>query len=192
MNSILTTLPQSILDAIQNPFVIKNANGVVVACNKAFQNLYKPGEKSILGQTSHDFLPVKEADRHVEADVHLLTGTGSCVDYQITRGLPGGHLLQLDVRKSSSWAPDGSAELLAVLNTKIQSNACAQHNYLLSPREIGVLELLVQGNSQKHIAKALGISNFTVNDHLKSIYSKLGVTSRTQAQLKAIVELGMV
>lgn len=191
MNSLVKTFPQTVLDEIENPFVIKNAHGVVLACNKAFQNLYRPGAAKIVGLTSYDFLPLKEAEIHVNADLALIAGTDSFVDYRITRDASDGNALQLDVHKSASFRADGTPEILAVLHTKTLPCSGAQYNYLLSPKEMGVLELLVQGHSQKRIAKILGISNFTVNDHLKAVYTKLGVTSRTQAQLKAIVELGM-
>ena len=65
------------------------------------------------------------------------------------------------------------------------------NNYTLSPRESSVLKLLVRGCSQKQIAATLGISHHTVADYLKSIYAKLGVNSRTQAQLKGILDLGL-
>lgn len=191
MSNSSAILPQSVLDAIQNPFVIKNANGIVIACNQAFQKHYDLGENRILGFTSYDFAPRKEAVIHVQADVAILSGAGSYLDYRITRDRPDGTILQLDVHKSSSFSENGSLQILSVVNTQIQPCGGVLHNYLLTPRETGVLKLLVQGNSQKHIARALGISHFTVSDHLKAIYGKLGVTSRTQAQLKAIVELGM-
>ena len=55
----------------------------------------------------------------------------------------------------------------------------------LSPREMEVLQLLVEGLSNKEIAHLLSISPRTVNFHLGNIYSKLGVGSRTEAALFA-------
>ncbi len=55
--------------------------------------------------------------------------------------------------------------------------------YHFSKREIEVVELLLQGKSNKQIALALGISEHTVEFHLKNIYAKLGVRSRTEAIL---------
>jgi len=55
---------------------------------------------------------------------------------------------------------------------------------LLSEREKEVVELLLQGKSNKQIALALGISDRTVEFHLKNVYSKLQVRSRTEAILK--------
>jgi DNA-binding NarL/FixJ family response regulator len=55
----------------------------------------------------------------------------------------------------------------------------------LSPRERQVLELLVTGLANKHIARRLGITERTVKAHLTSIFQQLGVTDRTQAALWA-------
>ena len=53
-----------------------------------------------------------------------------------------------------------------------------------SAREREVIELLVQGKSNKQIALALHLAGRTVEFHLSNIYAKLGVTSRTEAALK--------
>lgn len=54
----------------------------------------------------------------------------------------------------------------------------------LSQRETDVAELLLQGKSNKQIASALNVSVRSVEFHLSSIYTKLGVASRTEAALK--------
>jgi two-component system, NarL family, response regulator YdfI len=51
----------------------------------------------------------------------------------------------------------------------------------LSPREIEVLEMLAEGLGNKTIAKRLHISEHTVKFHVGSIFSKLHVSSRTEA-----------
>jgi len=51
----------------------------------------------------------------------------------------------------------------------------------LSPREVEVLKLLAAGLSNKEIAERLVIAVGTVKKHLKNIYGKLGVHSRTMA-----------
>lgn len=56
----------------------------------------------------------------------------------------------------------------------------------LTARELEVLRLLAEGRSNKAIASALSVSPRTVNFHLDNIYSKLGVTSRTEAAIYAL------
>jgi len=56
----------------------------------------------------------------------------------------------------------------------------------LTPREKEVLHLLAQGLSSALIAKRLVISLVTVNSHVRAIYSKLGVSSRSAATRFAI------
>jgi DNA-binding CsgD family transcriptional regulator len=55
---------------------------------------------------------------------------------------------------------------------------------LLSNREQEVAALLLQGKSNKQIAAALHITQNTVEFHLKNIYAKLQVSSRTELMLK--------
>ena len=56
----------------------------------------------------------------------------------------------------------------------------------LSERELQVLEHLVEGKSNREIADTIYVSLDTVKAHLKSIYKKLGVHSRTEAATIAI------
>lgn len=56
----------------------------------------------------------------------------------------------------------------------------------LSEREAGVLRLLAQGHTNKDMAQALILSVRTVEAHLRSVYGKLGVRSRTEAALWAV------
>jgi DNA-binding NarL/FixJ family response regulator len=55
----------------------------------------------------------------------------------------------------------------------------------LTPRERGVLEALAGGATTSQIADRLGLSDKTVRNHLSSIFTKLRVTDRTQAVIKA-------
>ncbi|MCY0877156.1 MAG: response regulator transcription factor [Firmicutes bacterium] len=57
---------------------------------------------------------------------------------------------------------------------------------LLSPREVEVLTVLVEGLSNKSISEKLYISETTVKLHISNIYRKLGVRSRSQAVVHAI------
>jgi DNA-binding NarL/FixJ family response regulator len=56
----------------------------------------------------------------------------------------------------------------------------------LTLREQEVLQLLAKGRLQKNIATTLGISVNTLRTHLRSIYEKLHVHSRSEAMLKLL------
>ncbi|UCC56069.1 MAG: response regulator [Gammaproteobacteria bacterium] len=56
----------------------------------------------------------------------------------------------------------------------------------LTPRESEILSLLAEGQSNKVIARNLGISDGTVKLHVKSILRKLGVHSRVEAAVMAV------
>jgi DNA-binding NarL/FixJ family response regulator len=55
----------------------------------------------------------------------------------------------------------------------------------LTPRERDVLQALAAGATSSQIAASLGLSGKTVRNHLSNIFTKLRVTDRTQAAIKA-------
>jgi DNA-binding NarL/FixJ family response regulator len=56
----------------------------------------------------------------------------------------------------------------------------------LTERELDVLRLLGEGRTNREIARALVLSNKTVEHHLDHIYNKLGVSCRTAAVVFAV------
>lgn len=61
----------------------------------------------------------------------------------------------------------------------------------LSPRELEVLQLVAQGNSNPAIGRMLFLSETTVKTHLGHVFEKLGVNDRTRAVTRAM-ELGLL
>jgi DNA-binding NarL/FixJ family response regulator len=61
----------------------------------------------------------------------------------------------------------------------------------LTPRELEVLRLMAEGLPNKTIAIRLGISEHTVKFHVNAILGKLGVSSRTEAVVRA-TRLGLI
>ena len=57
----------------------------------------------------------------------------------------------------------------------------------LTERESQVLQLVAEGMANKQIALNLGISEHTVKFHISSIYTKLGVTNRTEAVRAGVI-----
>jgi ATP/maltotriose-dependent transcriptional regulator MalT len=56
----------------------------------------------------------------------------------------------------------------------------------LTAREREVLAMISQGSSNKHIARALEIAPETVKSHVKRIFLKLAVSTRTEAVFRAL------
>ena len=59
-------------------------------------------------------------------------------------------------------------------------------DHKLSPREVDLLKLLAEGHSYKTAAKALSISIDTVRFHIRNIYDKLHVHSKSEAVILAL------
>lgn len=73
----------------------------------------------------------------------------------------------------------------SLAQTEVKVSPENAHNTSLTPRQLDVLALLVQGHSNKDIATRLGLSEGTVKMHVTSIFKELGVSNRTQATLAA-------
>ncbi len=68
---------------------------------------------------------------------------------------------------------------------RFELNALARDSLGLTGQEMRVLEGLAAGQSNKEIARALGLSPNTVKTHLANLFAKLDVRRRTQAIGKA-------
>ncbi|WP_232073929.1 response regulator [Spirosoma aureum] len=87
----------------------------------------------------------------------------------------------------------GGSPMTASIARKIlqhfqQPKARPTEEYNLSARELDIVKGLVSGYSYKLIADELHISIDTVRSHIRSIYDKLQVNSKTEAVLKAMRE----
>jgi len=59
-------------------------------------------------------------------------------------------------------------------------------DYELTPHEVRILKLFVEGHNYKTAAAALDVTASTINFHLQRIYEKLQVHSKTEAVAKAL------
>jgi DNA-binding CsgD family transcriptional regulator len=82
-----------------------------------------------------------------------------------------------------------AADAVVVLPTK--ASPPADGNVPLTPRELEVLALLVEGASNKMIARRLGISVHTAKFHVSSLLDKLDAVGRTDAVAHA-ARLGVI
>ena len=73
-----------------------------------------------------------------------------------------------------------------VARDQAQQAVSPDTNDPLTPREVDVLQLLVEGLTNQAIAQVLGLSAGTVKSYVQTILRKLDVSDRTQAAVKAI------
>jgi DNA-binding CsgD family transcriptional regulator len=117
------------------------------------------------------------------------------VDYQalIAAPAPGGGLIAVALNRQGRDLSSDDLQLLDLLRIHIgQAAAIALHpgsatspdaaaNGLLTRRQARILQLVADGQSDRGIARTLGISTRTVQAHLQHTYRALDVTSRTEA-----------
>ncbi|MBP2181631.1 response regulator [Amycolatopsis magusensis] len=84
----------------------------------------------------------------------------------------------------------GAHEGITVISPSAAATLCGSPDPGLTPREREVLSLLGSGLSNRDIARRLGLAERTVKVHVGNVLAKLGVTSRTQAALRAEALLG--
>ncbi len=80
-------------------------------------------------------------------------------------------------------SPDIARKLVTMFQKTIPPR---QAEHRLSPREMDVLRLLSEGHSYKTTAAALRLSQDTIRFHIKKIYEKLHVHSKSEAVIKAL------
>ena len=95
-------------------------------------------------------------------------------------------LLEAIMEVHSGGAPMTASVARKVLNLFTTVAPPALHEVNLTARESEILQHLVSGSSYKKISKDLFISFDTVNSHIKKIYEKLQVHSKTEAVAKAL------
>jgi DNA-binding CsgD family transcriptional regulator len=95
----------------------------------------------------------------------------------VLAGAPGGRLARVD--------EPAHVALVDAIDTSASQEAA------LTPREIEVLNLLVEGVSNKTIARRLGISIHTAKFHVGSLLDKLDASGRTDAVAHA-ARLGVI
>jgi DNA-binding NarL/FixJ family response regulator len=94
------------------------------------------------------------------------------------------------VRQAASGAAPMNAYIAAKVLAMFARLAPARgpDEYGLTAREREILQLLVDGLTMRHIAQRLAVSYHTVDTHLRNIYAKLHVRSRSGAVAKALRE----
>ena len=120
-------------------------------------------------------------DDHQNIFQALLNGANG----YILKKTPPAKLLEYIQEASTGGAPMTASVAAQVLKMFSRINLPADKSYNLSEREKEVLQLLVNGYSYKMIAAEMFIAMDTVRSHIKKIYDKLHVNSKSEAVAKA-------
>ena len=97
------------------------------------------------------------------------------------------------VLDGSVWAPRKVlARLIDAAGAQAGAGAVDGEGILskMTPRELEVLQLLQDGNSNRQIARVMGIDEVTVKAHLGRMMRKTGATNRVELALRATEEQG--
>ncbi len=151
------------------------------------------------GRTGIEATPVVKAIRPDTQVLMLTVFEDEDKIFQAIRNGASGYLLKRtppteiiaaihDVHKGGSPMTSSIARRVLQFFQQQPSNHQPKADYDLSPRELDILKSLVKGYSYKLIADEHFISIDTVRSHIRHIYEKLQVNSKTEAVLKALKE----
>jgi DNA-binding CsgD family transcriptional regulator len=171
-----------------DPFYIHFLNGGGDGC-------YRLSDLAPQGFRRSDYFSTYYRHLEIDDELGLLVSIGpeSCAHVSIIRRTGAARFTRRDCDWVHATAPLVS-EAIRRINATLAppaADASATHDSLrrtfhdfgasvLTEREREVTRLLLQGNSAKSIARLLDIAADTARNHLKHIYSKLGVASQTQ------------
>lgn len=131
-----------------------------------------------------------QAIRTHDPDARIIVLTMYSGDEDIYRAIQAGassymlkESLSSDLVSIVRQVHDGGHPIPASVASRL---AAREHSAALSAREIEVLELVAKGMRNKEIAAELGVSQETVQTHIKRLFVKLGVNDRTAAVTVAL------
>ncbi|WP_299849491.1 LuxR C-terminal-related transcriptional regulator [uncultured Roseovarius sp.] len=97
----------------------------------------------------------------------------------------GGYVTSLNLEEDFALAPGGKVILVTIREKAHPSLSLEEvienlYSELLTPREIAISKLVLQGHPTASIAENLGISIGTVKNHRKRMYRKLDITTERE------------
>jgi DNA-binding NarL/FixJ family response regulator len=119
------------------------------------------------------------AENHAEIDATL----AGALDGVVFRNVPGPELLAC-IRRVA--AGQRSVQRSNVTSIQAQDTVGARVRDRLTPKEMQIVALIVQGCKNKNIAAQLGTKEQVIKNYLRSIYDKTGVSDRLELALFTI------
>jgi len=121
-------------------------------------------------------------------DEHIFKAIMAGADGYILKKTPPSQILSAIQDAASGGSPMSPYVARRVIDLFRKYAPAGNSDHQLTAREIAILSELVQGFETLEIADRLFISRETVRNHVKHIYEKLHVHSRSQAVVKALKE----
>ena len=104
----------------------------------------------------------------------------------LLKNTPPARLLESIKDAVHGGAPISPEIALKVVNLFRQFAPSGSYGHDLTPHEIRILQLLVEGHNFKTAAAELGVTSHGVSFHMRNIYDKLQVHSKSEAVAKAL------
>ena len=154
-------------------------------------DLALPGMSGIDGiaaaRKTHPHVPVL-ALTVFDTDDKVLNALCAGASGYVLKNTPPSRLLESLQEVAAGGAPMSPEVARRVVRLFREFRPAKEATYHLTPQENELLKLLADGHHKKTAAHAMGISINTVSFHLKHIYEKLQVHSKTEAVAKALRE----
>ena len=164
--------------------LIRLCASVQPACEIAVVTMFADSERvfACLEGGATGYILKDEIPAGIVGSVRMLLAGGSPVSPSIARRL----LSRLGVARAQGQSAARAGELAAGHSSPPKkANAAVLPEESLTPREIEILDLVAKGLSVLEIGVLLIVSPHTVGTHVKNIYRKLSVHSRTEAVFEA-------
>ena len=136
-----------------------------------------------LKSLSSQILLIVLSDVEIQADAMRVIHNGA-VAYGSTKDFQKNivHCLKIIIEGGSCISPFIARHIIDFLT--IPSHRKKNNRYLLTPKEVEVINLILMDNTYDEVAIALGITKNGVRFHIKNIYTKLNVKNRVEAVRK--------
>ena len=187
----LTSVPQPLLDAMVYPTAVLDHRGVIRRVNAAWtRRAQSDAGRADGGFLGWNYVAVcrgargawrEGADVVADGLTDLLNGVRTRFVHTYpcpSDGVPAWYQLV-----AAPICEDGRLRGLLLQHVDV-TRAATQDLARLTPRERAILVGIVDGMSNKEIARRDGVSESAVKLHLRGIFHKLGVSNRTQAAMR--------
>ncbi len=150
-----------------------------------------PGLSGIDGiailRTTHSELPVLALSIY-DNDDKVFNALCAGASGYVLKNTPPARLIESLQEVAAGGAPMSPEVARRVVRLFRTFRPVPEASYRLTPQESEVLRLLAEGHHKKTAANAMGLSVNTVSFHLKHVYEKLQVHSKSEAVAKALRE----